>query len=85
MIKKFKVGIMTYLFEVKSEEYKTPCEVFGLTPIMQRHYIPEAGSVVRYGTTFNMEIVNEELDFPESECKDPSPVELKMYESLSLV
>lgn len=87
MIKKYKIGIMVYLFEVETETYKTPHTSLGLTPMPQRCYIPVAGSIARYGLgyVYNIEVVKEELDFPEDGCADPNSFELKLYEQLVLV
>ena len=87
MIKKLKIGMVVYLFEVKTSMYKTSHKAFGLTAMTQECYIPEAGSVARYNAVGSpvMEIVNETLDFPCMECENPMPYELEMYEKLCLV
>ena len=87
MIKKYKIGLMVYIFEVKTSVYKTPHKDFGLTPMTQECFIPVEGSVARYNAVgkYTMEPFNEELDFPALECENPMPFELDLYEKLSLV
>lgn len=84
MIKKYKIGVMVYFFEVETETYKTPHTSLGLTPMIQKCYIPVAGSIARYelGSCI-FRVVEEELDFPEDGCEDPNLFEL--YEQLDLV
>lgn len=86
MIKKYKIGIMVYLFEVETEIYKTPHTSLGLTPVTQKCYIPVAGSIAGYefGSSI-FRVVEEELDFPEDGCENPNLFELKLYEQLDLV
>lgn len=88
MIKKYKIGIMVYLFEVEGISYKTPHPSLGLTPMTQKCYMPVFGSIARYefgkGAS-DMEVVNEDLDFPEDGSEDASPFELSYYEELSLI
>lgn len=88
MIKKYKIGIMVYLFEVETETYKTLHISLGLTPMTQKCYIPVAGSIARYEFgrgIHDIREVKEELDFPEDGCENPTLFELKLYEQLDLV
>ena len=48
MIKKYRIGIMTYLFEVGSESYGKSCSAFSLIDMEQKQYIPVAGSIAVY-------------------------------------
>lgn len=88
-IKQFRIGIMVYLFEVRTEDYRIPPKEFAMTPVTQKCYIPEPGSVAVYrnasGPT-DMRAVNDmDLWFPADECENPDTFTLKYYEELCIV
>lgn len=87
MIKKYSIGIMTYLFEVDSERYGKSCSAFYLTEMEQKQYIPVAGSIAMYeaGKVISLGVCPLDLYFPAEDCEFPDKYELVAYERLALV
>lgn len=92
MIKKYRIGIMVYLFEVGSETYGKSCSAFGLTNMEQKQYIPVAGSIAVYevGNVASLRVCPLDLYFPSlyfpsEDCVFPDEYELTAYERLALV
>lgn len=87
MIKKYCIGIMTYLFEVGYESYGKSCPTFGLTDIEQKQYIPVAGSIAVYeaGKATSLRVCSLDLYFPADDCIFPDKYEVAAYETLALV
>ena len=85
-IKKFSIGIMTYIFEVKACIYAEPPEEFGLTKMVQECYVAEPGSIAWYSMENQiMQVCEKDFWFPKDGCKRPSDYELADYELLDLV
>lgn len=87
MIKKYRIGIMTYLFEVGSESYGKSCSAFNLIDMEQKQYIPVAGSIAVYtiGKATSLGVCSLDLYFPAEDCVFPDKYELVAYEKLALV
>lgn len=87
MIKKYRIGIMTYLFEVGSESYGKSCSAFNLIDMKQKQYIPVAGSIAVYtiGKATSLRVCSLDLYFPAEDCVFPDKYELVAYEKLALV
>ena len=87
MIKKYCIGIMTYLFEVNYEAYGNPCPAFGLTDMRQKQYIPVVGSIAVYeaGKSTSLRVCPLDLYFPADDCVSPDKYEIVAYETLALV
>lgn len=87
MIKKYRIGIMTYLFEVGSESYGKSCPAFNLIDMEQKQYIPVAGSIAVYtiGKATSLRVCSLDLYFPAEDCVFPDKYELVAYEKLALV
>ena len=84
-IKKFSIGIITYIFEVKAYIYAEPPEEFGLTKMVQECYVAEPGSIACYTENQIMQVCKKDLWFPKDGCKNPLDYELADYELLDLV
>lgn len=85
-IKKFSIGIVTYIFEVKAFIYAEPPEEFCLTKMVQKCYVAEPGSVAYYSTEEQtMKVCENSFWFPEDGCRNPSDKELAAYEKLDLI
>lgn len=85
-IKKFSIGIVTFIFEAKGFIYEEPPEEFGLTKMVQVCYIAEPGSIVFYSTEdHTMHVCEKGFWFPEVDCRNPSDKELAEYERLNLI
>lgn len=88
MTKAYKIGTVVYLFEVEGVSYKIPHPSLGLTAVKQQCYMPILGSIARYDLNKglnSMEVVNEDLDFPEDGCVDANPFQMYCYEKLPLI
>ena len=87
MIKKYRIGITAYLFEVGFEICGKSCPAFGLTDIEQKQYIPVAGSIAVYtiGKATSLRVCSLDLYFPAEDCVFPDKYELVAYEKLALV
>lgn len=87
MIKKYRIGIVAYLFEVGFEICGKSCPAFSLIDMEQKQYIPVAGSIAVYaaGKATSLGVCSLDLYFPAEDCTFPDKYELVAYEKLALV
>ena len=88
-IKAYRIGLVTYLFEARTEIYSEPPEEFGLTKMVQCNYIPEPGSIAVYDLSMVRPALKpsefQPSRFPKDGCRKPTYAELKEYEELNLI